>query len=117
MTTAIQSSYPADEPAVDNERVLGVYGMIFGFLASFMIAIFWSMGAVLKITHNGGTIVQLDLQGIWNVLFWSYPFVAAGSVLLALGAFAMGRAKEAAGIAFLPAGAVTLFYLALIQLR
>lgn len=117
MTTAINSSKAANGPAVDNERMLGVYGMIFGFLGSFMIAIFWSMGAVLKATHNGGTIVQLDLQGIWNVLFWSYPFVAAGSVLLALGAFAMGRAKEAAGIALLPAGAVTLFYIALVQFR
>jgi len=38
-------------------------------------------------------------------------------VVLALGAYALGKAKEAAGIAFLPAAAVTLFYFALVQLR
>lgn len=102
---------------VDNERLLSVFGLIFGFLATFMVSIFWSMGAVILLTGEGGTIQQLDLQGIWNTLFWAYPFVAVGSVVLALGAFAVGRVKEAAGIAFLPAAGVVLYYLALVQLR
>lgn len=105
------------EEKVDNERLLGVFGMIFGFLGTFMVSIFWSMAAVLKVTGNGGTIVQLDLQGIWNTLFWAFPIVALGSVVLAIGAFALGKAKEAAGISFLPVAAVTLYYLALVQLR
>lgn len=105
------------EEKVDNERLLGVFGMIFGFLGTFLIGIFWIMAAVLKFTGNGGIIVQLDLQGIWNTLFWAFPFVALGSIVLALGAFALGRAKEAAGISFLPTIAVTLYYLALVQLR
>lgn len=102
---------------VDNERLLGVYGMIFGFLGTFMIAIFWAMGAVLKVTHNGGTIVQLQLAGLWNTLFWAFPLVAAGSVALALGLFAMKRPKEAAGMAALPSVLVVLYYLALVQLH
>lgn len=102
---------------VDNERLLGVYGIIFGFLGTFLIGLFWIMAAVLKLSGNGGTIVQLDLQGVWNTLFWSFPIVALGSVVLALAAFALGRAKEAGGIAFLPTIGVTLYYLALVQLR
>jgi len=96
---------------------MGVFGLIFGFLATFMISIFWAMGALTLLNGEGGTIQQLNLQGIWNTLFWAYPFVAVGSVVLALGAYAVGRAKEAAGIAMLPAIAVTLYYLALVQLR
>lgn len=114
MTTA---TYGLETAEPDNERLLGVYGMIFGFLATFMVGVFWSMGAVLKVTGNGGTIVQLNLEGWWNTLFWAFPFVALGSIVLALGAFALGRAKEAAGIAFLPAIGVLLYYLALVQLR
>ncbi|NLG08517.1 MAG: hypothetical protein GX560_04600 [Deinococcales bacterium] len=117
MTTATYDANLSREPQVDNERLLGIYGVIFGFLATFMISIFWSMGAILKATGNGGTIVQLDLQGLWNTLFWAFPFVALGSVVLAVGAFALGRAKEAAGIAALPAIGTVLYYLALVQLR
>ena len=118
MTTSAANSLQAPiELKIDLERLLGVYGIIFGFLATFMISIFWSMGAVILLTGEGGTIQQLDLQGIWSTLFWAYPFVAVGSVVLALGAYAVGRVKEAAGIAALPAIGVLLYYLALVQLR
>lgn len=102
---------------VDNERLLGAFGMVFGFLGTFMIAVFWSMGAVLKATHNGGTIVQLNLTGIWNTLFWLFPVVAAGSVVLALGLFWLKRFKEAAGIAAAPVALVVLYYIALVQVH
>lgn len=115
MTYATQSPRVARDPEVDTERLLGVYGIIFGFLGTFMIAIFWSMGAVLKMTGEDGTIVQLGLTGLWNTLFWAFPFVAIGSVVLALGAFAVGRAKEAAGIAALPVIGTVLYYVALVQ--
>lgn len=117
MTTATHSLQAASDFKVDIERLLGVFGLIFGFLGTFMVTIFWSMGAMILLTGEGGTIQQLDLQGLWRTLFWAFPFVAAGSVVLALGAFAVGRVKEAAGIALLPAGAVVLYYLALVQLR
>ena len=117
MTTAAMNGLKASNQEVDIERLLSVYGLIFGFLATFMVGIFWSMGAVILLTGEGGTIQQLDLQGLWRTLFWAYPFVAVGSVVLALGAFAVGRVKEAAGIAFLPALGVLLYYIALVQLR
>ncbi len=102
---------------VDNERLLAAFGMAAGFLGTFMIGIFWAMGAVLKATHNGGIIVQLHLTGIWNTLFWLFPVVAAGSVVLALGLFLLKRFKEAAGMAALPTLLVIVYYLALVQIH
>lgn len=100
---------------VENEALLSVYGMILGYLGSFMIAVFWAMGAVLKATGNGGTIVQQHLEGVWNVLFWSFPFVVLGSIVLGLALFAVKRYKEAAGVAALPVVGVVLYYFALVH--
>ncbi len=116
MSTATHS-LAANEAKVDNERLLGLFGVIFGVLATFGIGLFWSMGVNILRTAEGGNISDLRLEGIWNTLFWSYPFVALGCIVLALGAFAIGRVKEAAAISFLPALGVLLYYFALVQLR
>lgn len=105
------------EPKVDNERLLGLFGMIFGVLGTFGVGLFWSMGMNILRTNEGGIVAELQLKGLWNTLFWAYPFVAIGAVVLALGAFAIGRVKEAAGISFLPVVGVVLYYFALVNLR
>lgn len=120
MTTTAQGVRPGQAAAgnkLNNDRLLGALGLAGGFLATFMIGIFWAMGAVLKSTSNGGTVVQLDLQGVWNTLFWAYPWVALASVVLGVGAYALGRPKEAAGVALIPAIAVVVYYIALVQIR
>lgn len=116
-TTAPNGLRAGNNLEFDRERLLSVFGLIFGFLGTFMVSIFWSMGAMILLTGEGGTIQQLNLQGLWATLFWAFPFVAIGSVVLALGAFAVGRVKEAAGLALLPAAGVLLYYFALVQLR
>ena len=106
-----------NEPTVDNERLLGLFGMIFGIIGTFGVGLFWSMGMNVLRTGEGGFLAELQLEGLWSTLFWAYPFVAIGAVVLAVGAFAIGRVKEAAGIAALPIVGVVLYYFALVVLR
>jgi len=100
---------------VDNEALLSLFGIILGSIGSLMIGVFWAMGANLKATANGGTIVQQQLTGLWNTLFWAYPFVVIGAIIVAVGLYAIKRYKEAAGVAALPIIGVVLYYFALVQ--
>ncbi len=103
---------------VDNERVLGLFGLIFGVIGSGAIFLFWTMGRILRHTDNGGTLTQLRLTGTWGLLYDAYPFIMVGCFLLAaLLYFGMKRYKEAAGVAALPVIGTILYYLALVQLR
>ena len=115
--TLENGSHDRGEVRVDNDRVLGVYGIILGALPAALILIFWSMGAVHLFTGNGGLINELQLTGAWRFLFLSYPVVLVLALLAALGAFALKRYKEAAGIAMLPLAGVLVYYFALVQLR
>lgn len=105
------------ETVVDNERVLGIYGIVLGLIPAMGVLVFWSMGAILLLTGNGGYVNELQLTGAWRFLFFSYPAVLVVSLLLALGAFFLNRFKEAAGLAMLPVIGVVLYYFALVQLR
>ena len=115
--TLEDGSQDRGEIRVDNERVLGVYGIILGILPGALVLIFWAMGALHLLTGNGGLINELQLTGAWRFLFLSYPVVLVLAFLAALGAFAIKRYKEAAGIAMLPVIGVVVYYLALVQLR
>jgi len=116
-TTLANGSQQRPESEVDNARVLGVYGIILGALPGVLVLVFWSMGAIQLLTGNGGLINELQLSGVWRWLYFSYPVVLVVAVLLSLGAFAMKRYMEAAGLALLPVIGVVLYYLALVQLR
>lgn len=102
---------------VDNERVLGVYGLIFGALATLGILYFWIMGAVLLLSGNGGLLTELGITGTWRWLFMAYPFVALLSLVLGVALFMFGRIKEGVGMTFLAPTGVVLYYLALVILR
>ncbi|MFO7543941.1 MAG: hypothetical protein R6W77_00430 [Trueperaceae bacterium] len=109
-------STPAPE-GVDNERVLGVYGLIFGALATLGILYFWIMGAILLLGGNGGLLTELGITGTWRWLFMAYPFVALLSLVLGVALFMFGRIKEGVGMTFLAPTGVALYYLALVILR
>lgn len=104
------------EEKVDNERVLSLFGIIFGVLGSGFILLFWTMGRILRHTGNGGTITQLPMPGAWGFLYDAYPFILVGCVLLA-GVLYLGtnRYKEAAAIAGLPVIGTIVYYLALVE--
>lgn len=117
MYTASVERDPAAE-VVDNERVLSLFGVIFGVLGSGAVFYFWSMGRVLLHTRNGGQINQLALGGVWLPLYNAYPYVMLGCFLLAAALYwGLGRYKEAAGVAALPVVGAVAYYLALVALR
>lgn len=102
---------------VDNEQVLGVFGLIFGAIANLGLLFFWSMGAILLLGGNGGLLTELGIAGTWRWLFLAFPFVALLSLVLGVATFLFGRVKEGVGLTFLaPTGAV-LYYFALLILR
>lgn len=116
-TTLANGSTQRHEADVDNAGVLGVYGIILGALPALLVFIIWSMGAVQLLTGDGGLINELQLSGAWRWLYLSYPVVIVVALLLAIGAYAMKRYREAAGLAMLPVIGVVVYYLALVQLR
>jgi len=107
----------ASPDVVDNERVLGVYGLIFGTLATFGVLFFWAIGARLLLTQNGGLINELGLTGAWRWSFMAYPFVALLSLVVAVALTMFGRVKEGVGMSFLGPTGVVLYFLALHLLR
>jgi hypothetical protein len=103
---------------VDNERTLGLFGLIFGVLGGGAVFFFWTIGRVQLHTRNGGIINELGLEGLWLHLHNAYAFVMIGCFLLA-GVLYWGlrRYKEAAGVAAIPVTGAVLYYLALVALR
>lgn len=117
MYTATPHHDPAAQP-VDNERTLGLFGLIFGVLGSGAVFFFWTIGRVLLHTGNGGLINSLRLEGLWLHLYNSYVFVMLACFALAgLLYFGLKKYKEAAGVAALPVVGAVLYYLASVALR
>ena len=115
--SAVNTQATTNGEAVDNERVLALFGVILAGIGSLGILFFWSMGAIGLLTNDGGQILDLRLAGIWLTLFWALPVVVLVSIAGAIGLFALRRHKEAVGLAGLPIIATIAYYLALVQLR
>ena len=107
---------PQLKPA-DDGRALALFGIIAGIGLGFMLLIFWAMAAVLVITNNGGMITDLNLQGIWLVLFYSFPIVLVVFSGISVALFAARRHLESVAVSMLPTGFFVLYYFALIYLH
>lgn len=110
------TNMPQLKPA-DDGRALALFGVIAGIGLGFMVAIFWAMAAVLVFTNNGGLVTQLNLQGIWLVLFYSFPVVLVVFSGISIALFALRRELESVAVSMMPVGLVVLYYLALIYLH
>ena len=99
------------------DRTLTLYGIIFAFIATGAILFFWTMGAILLLTGNGGQINFIALTGGLRTLFLSYPAVALVFSALGLLLYLGGRNTVAVAMAGFPAAASLLFYLWLVALR
>jgi len=116
-SSAVNTQLPSDDDAVDNERVLSLYGIILASVAALGILFFWTMGAIGLLTGNGGLMLDLQLTGIWRTLFLAAPIIVLVCVVGAVGLFAARRHKEAVGLAGLPFLGALAYYFALVQLR
>ncbi len=100
-----------------DDRSPTVFGWVFALLGSGGVLLFWAMGAIDLLTGNGGLILQLQLEGIWRLLFLAYPAAFVVFLLLGGALVALGRDLESIGVAAAPAALAVLYYLALIYLR
>jgi len=115
--SAVTTDQTTYDDAVDNERVLSLYGIILAGIGGLGILFFWAMGAIGLLTNDGGLMLELQLTGLWRTLYFALPVVVLVSLAGAVGLFALRRHKEAAGLAGLPIIATLAYYFALVQLR
>ena len=95
------------------ERTLSLYGFAFAAIGAGGILFFWTIAAVAYATNNGGTIVQMRLDGLWRMAFLSYPIVAIVALLAGAALWFFRRDREAVAVAGLPVVLATAYYLLL----
>ncbi len=100
-----------------DDRSPTLFGWVFALLGSGGVLLFWVMGAIGLLTGNGGFILQLQLEGIWRLLFLAYPAAFLVALLLGGALVALKRDLESIGVVAAPAGLALLYYVALIYLR
>lgn len=116
-SSAVNTQQHTDPDAVDNERVLSLYGVILASIGALGVLFFWTMGAIGLLTNDGGLVLDLRLTGVWRTLYFALPVVVLVCVAGAVGLFALRRHKEAVGLAGLPVAATIAYYLALVLVR
>lgn len=113
----IASTNTAQLRPAEDGRALALFGIIAGIGLGFMVLIFWAMAAMLVFTNNGGMVTDLNLRGLWLVLFYAYPVVLVVFAGISVALFAMKRELESVAVAMMPVGFVVLYYLALLFLH
>gem|GEM_PF-1136611 len=100
-----------------NDRSPTVYGWVLMLLGGGGLLYFWVMGAIGLLTGNAGTIVLLQLEGAWRVLFLAYPAVFLVSLVLGAALVALKKDLASLGVAGAPVALSVVYYLALLYLR
>lgn len=100
-----------EDHQVDNARALGFFGLAAGIIASGGLLLFWAMGMRLLFDGwEGGSIIDIDLQGLWRTAVVGYPVWAGAGIVIGLVLFGLRKYKEAAGAAMIgPMGAVAIY--------
>lgn len=96
------------------ERVLSLFNALMLQVLGLGVLLFWSMGAVLLVTQNGGQINELNLAGFGRTFYWLYPLFLAVFSLIGWALFWVRRDLLAALSFSAPLGLMLLFYLTLV---
>lgn len=97
-------------PRID--PTLALYALALAIGGALFVLFFWAIAAV-KIQTGSGLIAQLGLSGLWQTLFYAYPFVTFLAVVGGIVAYLVDRYEAALGFAGLPVAGVAVYYLAL----
>jgi hypothetical protein len=101
----------------EGDRTGTIIGAFGGLLGGGAILYFWITGVIGLIGGNGGTILNLQLEGAWRTLFMLYPIVLVVAAVAGGALAALKRDLEAVGVLGLPVVAAIAYYFALIHLR
>jgi hypothetical protein len=100
-----------------DDRSPTIFGWLAMLLASGGILFFWTSGAIILLTREGGLINQLRLEGVWRTLFLAYPAVFIAALVVATVLVVVKRDLESIAALGAPVALAVLYYLALIYLR
>ncbi len=100
-----------------NDRSPTVYGWVLMLLGGGGLLFVWVIGAIGLLTGNAGTIVLLELEGVWRVLFLAYPFVFLVSLVLGAALVALKQDLASLAVAGAPVVLSVMYYLGLLYLR
>lgn len=101
--------YDSSMPKLD--ATSASFALILTTVASLGTVFFWTIGAVLLLTGNGGLINDMVLDAPARTLFLAYPVVVALALVSAGVLFMVRRTAEAVAFAGLPLAALVVYYL------
>lgn len=96
------------------DRVLSLLSALLLQVAGLGLLLFWTIGAVLLLTGNGGQINDLALTGFGRTFYWLYPVFLIVFSLVGWFFFWVKRDLLASLTFSAPLGLMMLFYLVLI---
>ncbi len=114
--TATPISIDADHD-FPGDRSGTLLGAAAGVLGSGAVLFFWIIGAIGLFTMTGGTINQLELEGLWRTAFLAYPLIFVAALVVGAALAALKRDLEAVGVFGFPVVAAVVYFVALIHVR
>lgn len=100
---------------MSGDRILALFTALLLQLAGLGVLFFWAMGAILKVTKNGGQILDIQLSGLPLATFNFFPVILV--IFSIIGWLAFWRKVDlvAVGALSVPAGIMLLLYLYLVM--
>lgn len=101
---------------MSGDRILALFTALALQVAGLGILFFWTMGFILKITKNGGQILDINLAGIPLMTYNFFPIILIVFSLIGWLAFWRKGDLVAVGALSVPAGVMLLLYIYLVMI-
>ncbi len=100
-----------------DDRAPTIFGWAAALIAGGGLLYFWVMGAILILSGNGGQIQYLQDEPIWRTLYFAYPLVFVGAIVVGALLVALRRDVASIAVAGSPVVLAIVYYFASIHLR